>query len=162
MDQPWTDLPRSACDVDADPRLVHQVLGAVVTQPSGDLAGHRFTRLSRPSQGEAVVRFDLRLMGRPLATTERVTVHPGGVSFEQLDGYLPAVEESLEIVSIGGGATQVVYSGRFRPRPGLLGRSLGAVLARAVYGAEGRRTLAAVKSTAEARQARSAMFRRPR
>ncbi|MDQ6748905.1 MAG: hypothetical protein M3010_12470 [Candidatus Dormibacteraeota bacterium] len=159
MPAPWRGLPVLTLTVDADPRLVGQLLGAVVTRPRGELAGHRYERLEAVSSTEAVVGFEVSILGRDFSTTERVVVDAGGISFTQLTGSVPAIEERIDLTPAGLG-TRVRYSGRFQCRPGLLAALLEAPLVYTIYAFEGLKTLKAVKTAAEARQAKSAMFRR--
>ena len=157
----WRPLPAVTAIVDADPRLVLQVLGAVVTQDRGVLAGHQYECIERESRSAAVVRFDLRVFGRLQATVERVVLEGTAVSFVQVAGYLPAVEETIRVDEAVGQGSLMTYSGRYQVRPGVLGRTVGAAIVPAIYRREARRTLEAVKGLAEARQARSVVFRRP-
>ena len=142
----------------ADPRLVRQVMGAVITQESGELGGHRYQRVEQASPLEAVVWFQGRFMGFPFSTVDRVVESEAGLTFHQVEGYLPAVEEEMTVSAIANGSL-VTYRGHFRPRPGPFGRVLGPLLAPLIYRREARRSLRHLKSIAESRQARSAMFR---
>jgi hypothetical protein len=124
----------------------------------GGLGGHRFERLERVSDTEAVVRFEGRIWGLNFSTVEKVRRDDLGVTFELLSGYLPAVEERMEVFQAGGGSL-VRYSGRYRPRPGIFGRLLGPLLVPLIYRREVARSLQATKTAAEARQAKSALYR---
>lgn len=99
------------------------------------------------------------MFGRDLSSTERVVLDDAGLSFEQVSGYLPAVEERIAIAPVGE-ATELAYSGRYLPRTTFWGRLLSPVLVPMIYRREVRKTLRSAKRMAEARQARSAMFRR--
>ena len=155
----WRPLPALNQLVDADPRLVRQLLGAVVTQQDGELGGHRFQRAETTGLGEALVRFEVSMLGRDLSSVERVTLDDTGLGFEQVTGYLEAVEERIDVVSEGD-STRLSYNGRYRPRPTFWGRLLGPSLVPMIYRRELRRTLRSIKLLAERRQAGSAMFRR--
>jgi len=155
----WRCLPALSQLVDADPRLVHQFLGAVVTRQDGRLGGHRFHRVERPGPGDAVVRFEVALLGRDLSTVERVSLDDRGLGFVQVTGYLEAVEERIDVTPVGD-CTRLSYSGRYQPRQTLAGRLLGPLLVPMIYRRELRATLRSIKLLAEQRQAGSAMFRR--
>lgn len=157
----WRPLPTQGLAVDADPRLVRQLLGAVVTSKRGELGGHRFQQMQKVSRTEAVVRFEVKTFGRDLATAERVVLDDEGLRFEQVTGYLGAVEELIAIRP-SGAATELAYSGRYQPRATFLGRLVGPLLVPMIYRREIRKTLTATKVLAEARQARSVVFRRGR
>lgn len=157
----WRRLPTVTTVVDADHRLVLQVLGAVVTQDHGALAGHAYECIERESRSAALVRFDLRVLGRRLSTVERVVLEGPAVSFIQVSGYLPAAEEVIRVDEAARRSAVLTYTGRYQPRPGPLGRIFGAALVPAIYRREARRTLGGLKQLAEARQARSALFREP-
>ena len=155
----WRSLPALHQPVNADPRLVRQFIGAVLTQPDGDFGGHRFHRVEVPAPGEAVVRFEVTMLGRDVSTVERVSLDDAGLRFEQITGYLPAVEERIEVVPVGE-STRLSYSGRYQPRQTFGGRLMGPLLVPMIYRRELRRTLLHIKLLAEKRQAGSAMFRR--
>jgi len=155
----WSPLASVHCLVDADPRLVRQLMGGVVTQASGDLAGHRYTRVELLSPSEALVRFELRILGRDATTVERVSVDGEYLAFTQVSGFLPAVEETIQATPAGS-KTRLSYRGRYQPRPGPWGRTLGAILVRGIYRQEAKKTLDALRVASERRQASSAAFRR--
>jgi hypothetical protein len=156
---PWRDLPLIECEISADPRLVREFLAGAISQQGGESAGHRFRRLEQVSETEAVVRFEGRILGIPFVTVERLRSDAVGVTFELVSGYLPAVEERMEVLPADGGSV-VRYSGRYRSRPGFFGRLLGPILVPLIYGREAARSLRATKTAAEARQAKSALYRR--
>lgn len=158
-EQSWHKLPELTMTVRADPRLVSQLLAGVVTLKQGEMAGHRYHQVEQVSPTEALVRFQIDMFGRDLSSTERVVLDNGGLTFQQISGYLPAVEERIAIRP-SGQDTELTYSGRYRPRPGLWGRLLGPLLVPIAYGREAKKTLQSAKQVSEARQARSAMFRR--
>jgi hypothetical protein len=158
-ENPWRDLPLIECPISADPRLVRELLAGAISQPGGESAGHRFRRLERVSDTEAVVRFEGRILGIRFVTVERLRSDDVGVTFELVSGYLPAVQERMEVLQADGGSV-VRYSGRYRSRPGLFGRLLGPILVPLIYGREAAGSLRATKTAAEARQAKSALYRR--
>ena len=153
--EPWLALPTLRRHVAAQPELVRRVLQGVIGQSRGEAAGHRFERVERLSNSEALIRFRLRILGRETETLERVIATGDGVRFELVEGYLPAVEEEMRVDAAGDGSL-ISYSGRFRPRPGRLGRIIGVPLVRLIYRREVSRSLTAAKDLAEARQARGA------
>jgi hypothetical protein len=158
-DRSWRALPHLSLMVQADLGLVRQLLGAVVTTEHGEMGGHRYQQVEKVSPTEAVVRFQVEMLGRDVSSTERVVLDDAGLTFKQVSGYLAAVEERIAITPVGH-ATQLAYSGRYQPRTTLWGRLLGPVLVPMIYRREVRKTLRSAKQMAEARQARSAMFRR--
>src|SRR5258708_33875181 len=99
------------------------------------------------------------MFGRDSATTERVVLDDAGIRFQQISGYLPAVEERIAILAAGED-TVLTYGGRYQSRPSFWGRLLGPLLVPRTYWRAARKTLEKAKQLAEAPHTQSLMCRR--
>jgi len=148
--------------VDAPPPLVYQMLSAIgqgaphdgeraeVLQRDGDeLVCDFWTRVSLPGGVDRLVR-----------TRERVTLRPPDrVEYEHLDGPVRGLRESITVASEPGGGTRMTYLGSYEPR-NLVDHLLARLLARPAIERVMKQHFGDVRQRAEARAARSRVFRR--
>lgn len=149
------------CPIQAPPALVFQMLSAI--GQGGTPNGERSEILERT--GDAMVcDFWTRVtlpggVDRLVRTRERVTLlPPDTVGYEHLDGPVRGLRESITVAPGGHGGSLVTYRGSYQPR-GLVDLLKAQVLVRPVMGRIMREHFASLRGRAEARAARSRLFK---
>jgi hypothetical protein len=115
--------------------------------------------IDRISETERVVEFLTDYRGRTVRTVERVVLEPPHlIRYSWLQGPLPSVEEEIAFLTEGPAATEIVYSGEFSPRPGVLGWVYGRLVVKSRFERIVREHLLDGKAIAEKRAARSRRY----
>ena len=111
-----------------------------------------------------IVEFTTKAGPFTYTTVEEVTVHPPDrIVFKHLDGPLYFAEEEFRFEQTEDGGTLMSHTGRFIwSRFPFFGWFGGMIYTRPMFHRVIKRHLAAVKKAAEARAARSHVFRRPK
>jgi len=149
-------LPELQLEIAAHEQLVYQLIGAA-GQGGGGSHGARL--LDRPAPERMIVEFTTRLLGREVKTIEEVSLLDGGrIHYRLLEGPLPAVEEEFSIQPQAGGCV-LRYSGWFKAHRGWLRGRLESVLVPWLYRRAVWSSMLEIKALAEARQAKSRLFR---
>jgi hypothetical protein len=147
--------------IQAPPALVYQMLAAIGQR--GTAGGERAEILERTGD-MLICDFWTRVtlpggIDRLVRTRERVILHPpDAVEYEHLDGPVSGLREQITVVPDGAGASLVTYRGAYRPQ-GLVDYLRALVLVRPVMGRVMREHFADLRDRAEARAARSRVFR---
>lgn len=148
--------------INASRELVFQLLSAMgrgQIPGSGD-EGARV--LERRGEGYLVVEFHTRAGGKLWRTVEEVRLDPPDrMTFHHLEGPLDYSAEAFELEAQGEG-TLLRYSGEFEYRLPVLGPLVRHLYIRPRYNALIREHMERIRQAAEARAARSHVFRRRR
>ena len=162
MSNPLVLNPQSVT-IDAPRELVFQMLSSF---RRGRIAGDdaESSRLVSEEGDTKIVEFRTKAGAFTYTTLEEVRLHsPERISFKHLQGPLDFSEEEFAFEEIGDGQTVLTHKGSFIwkriPFFGWLG---GVIYTRPMYHRVIRKHLAVVKEAAEARAARSHVFRRAR
>ena len=160
---PPIQLKSQSVEIDAPRELVFQMLSSF---RSGRIAGDNAesTRLISEHCNVKTVEFITRTGPFSYRTLEEVTLHkPERIEFKHLEGPLDFSEEEFTLDETPGGGTLLAHSGSFIwkhfPFFGWFG---GIIYTRPIYHSVIRKHFATVKEAAEARAARSHVFRRDR
>lgn len=136
--------------------------GVTVAAPRGlcfEVVASAGETLEERPDGAKVVRFTTELRRRQVPTTELVVAEPPDrIRYRWLEGPLPEVEEAISFKEAGG-ATELVYEGRFRPGRGLIRWLYGRVVVKPVFERLVRQHLQQAKDVAEGRARRSGKYR---
>lgn len=116
--------------------------------------------IERISETECVVEFLTDYRGRTVRTVERVELEaPRVIRYSWVEGPLPSVEEEIAFLAEGSG-TEIVYSGEFTPRAGVLAWVFGRLLVKPRFERIVREHLLEGKAIAEKRAERSRRYPR--
>ncbi len=141
--------------------LVYQMLSTIGQGTGHD--GERAEVLERDGD-QLVCDFWTRVtlpggIDRLVRTRERVALRPPNrVEYEHLDGPVRGLRESITVTSKPGGGTHLTYVGSYEPR-GMLDHLRARLLARPAIGRVMQQHFDDVRTRAEARAARSRVFR---
>ena len=157
------ELSPQSVEIDAPRELVFQMLSSF---RRGRVAGDNAesTQLLSEEGNVKTVEFITRAGPFTYRTLEEVTLYrPEKIEFRHVEGPLDFSEETFTLEETAGGNTLLSHSGRFIwkrfPFFGWLG---GIIYTRPMYHRVIRKHFVAVKEAAEARAARSHVFRRGR
>ncbi len=160
---PAIPLKPQSVEIDAPRELVFQMLSSF---RRGRIAGDNSesTRLISEDGNVKTVEFVTRAGPFSYRTLEEVTLHrPESIEFKHLEGPLDFSEEEFTLDETSDGGTLLTHSGSFIwKRFPFFGWFGGVIYTRPMYHSVIRNHFVTVKEAAEARAARSHVFRRDR
>ncbi len=154
-------LPELRLEIAAHPGLVYQIIAAAGRGQLPGHASHGARILEQPAPDRALVEFTTRVLLRQVVTVEEVRFEPSErIHYRLVKGPLPAVEEEFRLDAHEAGAV-LHYSGWFEPNAPLLRTWLDRVIVPRLYRRAVWHSMREIKAAAEARQAKSVLFRDP-
>ena len=145
--------------IEAPRELVFQMLSAMGNGSIKGSEGEGARVIERKAVDHLIVEFRTRAGGRMWRTVEEVRLYPPTrLTFHHLEGPLDHPEESFDLKEKGG-ATELRYRGEFDYRLRLLGWLIARFYIRPRYDQAIKDHLQHLKEAAEARAARSHVFK---